>query len=237
MKKFIIEQPFWDLFPNAKIAIIVANGVNNHYPENNGEFKKILRLAQQEGEKFLTEAEFAKNKVVSVWREAFQKFKTKKGARCSIEAMLKRIGGDNPVGNINPLVDIYNSISLRYALPCGGENIDAFDGDVKLTLADGGEYFVTYGSGESAPPYPGEVVYKDNSGAICRCWNWRESERTMLTDDTTNAFLIIENVDTEREDVLKEAINELKDLSEKMLGGTYEIHILDINNKEVVVEK
>ena len=33
----------------------------------------------------------------------------------------------------------------------------------------------------------GEVVYKDNAGAICRCFNWREAVRTMLQDHTKNA--------------------------------------------------
>ncbi|HCD72205.1 MAG TPA: hypothetical protein DEQ04_06605 [Thermovirga lienii] len=41
--------------------------------------------------------------------------------------MLKRISKGEHIGTINPLVDIYNSISLRYALPCGGEDIDKFN--------------------------------------------------------------------------------------------------------------
>ncbi|MER2139103.1 MAG: methylenetetrahydrofolate reductase, partial [Succiniclasticum sp.] len=33
---------------------------------------------------------------------------------------------------------------------------------------------VTYGAGgKSEPPSPGEVIYRDDFGAVCRCWNWR----------------------------------------------------------------
>nr|WP_081468068.1 phenylalanine--tRNA ligase beta subunit-related protein [Thermovirga lienii] len=147
--------------------------------------------------------------------------------------MLKRISKGEHIGTINPLVDIYNSISLRYALPCGGEDIDKFVGDIRLTTASGNERFVPLGSNENLPPYEGEVIYKDDEGAIVRCWNWRESGRTMLTEETTNAFLCIELVDTSR---LKEFENALKDLSTLItenLGGTCKISILDVKNKEI----
>ena len=164
-----------------------------------------------------------------------QRFKTKKGARSSIEALLKRVDNGNHIGTINPLVDIYNSISLRYALPCGGEDIDTFVRDIRLTQADGGEDFITLGSDESAPPYEGEVIYKDDAGAICRCWNWRESVRTMLTENTINAFLCIELVDESRTDEFEQALESLAELVQENLGGTNKISILDISNKEISI--
>ena len=120
-----------------------------------------------------------------------------------LEAMLKRVSRGDHIGNINPLVDIYNVISLKYGLPVGGEDMDKFDGDIRLTIADGSEDFVTLGSDRSEPPYPGEVIYKDSAGAICRCFNWRESVRTMLTDDTANAFMCIETVDGASDEAFK----------------------------------
>jgi len=94
---------------------------------------------------------------------------------------------------------------------------------------------MTLGKDESEPPYAGEIVYKDDEGAICRCWNWRESVRTMLTENTKNAFLCIELVDKSRVDELKDALAELADLVEKNLGGTHQISILDINNQEISI--
>lgn len=122
-------------------------------------------------------------------------------------------------------------------MPVGGENIDAFDGDIRLAVAEGGEYFVTYGSDKDEPALPGEVVYKDNTGAICRCWNWRESVRTMLTEDVKNAFMIIEQVNNTRHDELEAALDELKAMIEKELGGTVTKHIANKENPEVVIEE
>ena len=234
MKKFILEQPYLDIFPESKIGILVCTGIDNHIVDEN-KYIDYLQEAQKEALKHIANPEFTENPVIRTWRDAFQKFKTKKGARCSIEAMLKRISKGNSIGTINPLVDIYNGISLKYGVPVGGEDIDKFDGDNRLTVADGGEEFITYGSDKSEPPYEGEVVYKDNAGAICRCFNWRESVRTMLSEETTNAFMCIETVAGEKDDVLDAALDELKTLIETELGGKVTKHILSKENPEVVI--
>lgn len=234
MKKFIIEDDFWELFPNAKIGIITCNGIDNTIKDEN-QYKDMISQGEKEALTHLTNEEFSSNEVIKVWRDAFKKFKTKKGARSSIEALLKRVSTGKGLVTINPLVDIYNSISLKYAMPCGGEDMDKFIGDIRLTKATGDESFITLGSDKSEPPYEGEIVYKDDEGAICRCWNWRESVRTMLTEDTKNAFLCIELVDEKREKDFENALKELSQLVEENLGGKSEISILHINNKEAII--
>ena len=234
MKKFIIEDDFWELFPNAKIGIITCNGIDNTIKDEN-QYKDMISQGEKEALNHLPNEEFSSNEVIKVWRDAFKKFKTKKGARSSIEALLKRVSTGKGLGTINPLVDIYNSISLKYAMPCGGEDMDKFVGDIRLTKATGDESFITLGSDKSEPPYEGEIVYKDDEGAICRCWNWRESVRTMLTEDTKNAFLCIELVDENREKEFETALKELSQLVEENLGGKSEISILHINNKEAII--
>lgn len=235
MKKFIIEDDFWAIFPNSKIGIVTCYDIDNSI-KNKDRYENMISNSEKEVSKHLQNEEFSSNEVIKVWRDAFKKFKTKKGARSSIEALLKRVSSGKNLGTINPLVDIYNSISLRYALPCGGEDIDTFVGDIKLTKAVGDESFITLGTDKSEPPYEGEIVYKDDDGAICRCWNWRESVRTMLTEDTKNAFLCIELVDEKRVEAFENALKDLSNLVQENLGGTCSISILDINNKELLIK-
>lgn len=232
MSKFIIEDEFWSLFPHAKIGTVIFHGIDNSI-QNVEVYEKMLREAEKEAHAFLSLEEFSSNPVISVWRKAFQKFKTKKGARCSIEALLKRVKKGNPIGTINPLVDIYNSISLRFGLPCGGEDIDTFAGDVRLTQENGDEPFIPLGNDGNSSPYKGEIVYKDDAGAICRCWNWREAQRTMLTENTKHAFLCIELIDETRSDDLQTALTTLSDLVSFHLGGTGRIEVLNIHNREI----
>jgi DNA/RNA-binding domain of Phe-tRNA-synthetase-like protein len=30
-------------------------------------------------------------------------------------------------------------------------------------------------------PEPGEVIWRDDDGVTCRCWNWRQCVRTRIT--------------------------------------------------------
>lgn len=234
MKKFIVEDEFWSVFPDARIGAIVCKGLDNSVKDSR-KYESMLRSAEKEACKFFGSEEFSSNPVIAVWREAFKQFKTKKGARASIEALLKRVQNGNQIGTINPLVDIYNSVSLRYGLPCGGEDTDKFAGNLRLTKAGGTEQFIPLGEEENSPPYEGEIVYKDDEGAVCRCWNWREALRTILTEETRNAFLCIELADKSRIGDLKAALSELADLVAENLGGTVRIELLDRDHKEIVI--
>jgi DNA/RNA-binding domain of Phe-tRNA-synthetase-like protein len=234
MGKFIIAEDFWTVFPDARIGVVVCQSIDNR-PNNQEHYAGLLCEAQSEALQYLTHAEFSSNPVIRTWREAFQKFKTKKGARSSIEALLKRVHNGNSINSINPLVDLYNTISLKYGLPCGGEDIDAFIGDLHLTKADGDEHFIALGEEENAPPYPGEIVYKDDAGAVCRCWNWREAKRTMLTADTKNAFLCIELVDGTRSADLSNALDDLAASVHHNLGGKCRMAVLDRHQGEITI--
>ena len=235
MSKFILKDDFLELFPDVEIGVVTAKNITNDPAElgnKNDEIYALLQQSFEEAGSFMQNEVFIENKVVAVWREAFRKFKTKKGARCSIEAMLKRVQKGNPPGSINPLVDIYNAASLSYAFPCGGEDLDTFRGDLLLTLAEGGEDFTPLGEDEPDPALPGEVIYRDDEGVVCRCWNWRDGQRTMITENTKNAFLLFESVDPERSEDLKKAMQTLADNIEKYLGGEVESFRLDKENPE-----
>lgn len=224
MQKFVAEKSFWNVLPHAAIGIMVVRDMKtaNEVPaEDAAEIARILSEANAAANKHLESNTISENQVVRVWREAYQQFKTKKGARCSIENLLKRVLKGNPVGSITPSVDIYNAISLKYALPVGGEDIDSFVGDVRLGLdSEGGMAFRPLGEDSDDPTLAGEVCYYDDEGAICRCWNWRDGERTALSDDSRNAFLVIECVDPERMNDLNAALDEFAQLMERYLGAT-----------------
>ncbi|MGC2874093.1 B3/B4 domain-containing protein [Ihubacter sp. rT4E-8] len=233
MKRLICKEDFWELFPDCKIGIVVCKGMENIYRDDETEYEKMIRDSEKEALTFLTEPNFADNRVIRVWREAYMKFKTKKGARCAIEALMKRISKENHLGTINPIVDIYNSVSLSHAMPCGGEDLDTVEGDILLTKAAGDESFFVIGSDENEPPFPGELVYKDDAGVLCRCWTWRESKRTMLTENTKNAMLCCELVDAQRYDTFVDVLACLKREVEARLGAQCEIRILDREHPEV----
>ncbi len=239
MAEFIIDQKFWDLFPQAQFGVIIARGLVNDPgkldPAVLDEIREGLNTAQRGVSRYLTADVFSDNPAVRVWREAFGKFKTKKGARSSIEALLKRAEKGKGIPSINPLVDLYNTISLNYGLPCGGEDLDQFRGDLRLTTAEGGEAFIALGDMENEPALPGEVIYADEAGAVCRCWNWRDGQRTMLRESTENAFLVMESVDPTRRQDLEAAIRSLGQAIEFNLKGNVTVYLIEGPGQPIVI--
>lgn len=239
MQKFIVEDSFWELFPDSAIGIVVARNMKSAASipnEDAAAIASLLAEANVQANHHLTSNTISENEPVRVWREAYQKFKTKKGARCSIENLLKRVLKDNPVGSITPSVDIYNAISLKYALPVGGEDIATFVGDVHLGVTEGNDAFRPLGEDKDDPTLPGELCYYDEVGAICRCWNWRDGQRTALTDTSTDGFLIIECVDPTRVADLSAALDEFAHFTERYLGATIETKsIVQRENPELTI--
>ncbi|RRD31907.1 hypothetical protein EII38_03915 [Streptococcus minor] len=211
--KVIVDDNFWEVFPDAQISILSVKGLNNQVDESQEPyFQDLLHQASKKALAFLPDESFSQNEVIQEWREAFGKFKTKKGARSSIEALLKRVSQGREFRPINPLVDLYNSISLAYALPCGGEDVASIQGDLHLGKAKGGESFFPLGAEEDAPALPEEIIYYDEAGAVCRNLNWREAQRTMLTENTKDAILVIEAVNPRQKVRAQEAMEALNQL-------------------------
>lgn len=239
MKSFIAEDSFWELFPQAAVGVVVVEGMKPaaQIPQEDVDaIAALLDRANIDAERHLTSDTISENAPVKAWREAYRLFKTKKGARCSIENLLKRVLKGKPVGHITPAVDIYNTVSLSYALPVGGEDLHAIEGDLRLKVTDGGDAFLPLGEEADDPTLPGELAYIDDAGAVCRCWNWRDGQRTALKDSSANAILVMECADPARTSDLNDALDEFAQLMERYLGASIEVRaVVDRAHPEVVL--
>jgi DNA/RNA-binding domain of Phe-tRNA-synthetase-like protein len=232
MPQFTVEESFWALLPEASIGAIVVHGIDNgpDHPTTEDLLIDVAdRVAAQLGEtspgsgeggaKRREGEEIGSLPEIAPWRAAYQSFGAKPSKyKSSIENMLRSVRAGR-IRGINPLVDLYNAVSLTHRLPCGGEDLAQIQGDIRLTRAVGGEHFIPLGADSQDPPFPGEVIYRDDIGAICRCWNWREAERTKITHETTDVFLAIEALPPVSDEQLQVAVDELSNLIERHLGG------------------
>jgi DNA/RNA-binding domain of Phe-tRNA-synthetase-like protein len=231
--RFSVESAFWSLFPAARIGVIVVRGIDN--TRAGDPCAALLADATRAAAANIGDADMATHPAVAPWREAYRAFGVKPAKfRSSIENLLRSAVAGR-LGSINPLVDCYNTVSLRYLLPCGGEDLRAIDGPIRLTRAAGGEDFVPLGSAEPQPPQPGEVIYRDDVGVICRAWNWREAERTKLTATTTDAFLCIEAIPPLTEDAHRAACDALAALVTAHLGGTAAVTVITADAPEMAM--
>lgn len=227
MKQLIIDEKLFNIFPSATIGVLRLSNVNNTKSE---EAEFFLREGEQFARKHHSDKALLDLPEMKAWREAYKTLGVKKGNRVSMESLIKRVIKGNDLPIINPLVDIYNSISLRHVFPCGGEDLRATKGNIHLTFANGDETFYQIGSDTSEPPEIDEVVYKDDLGCLCRRWNWREADRTKLTEETTDAILVVESLSSERIDDMNQALKDLEKLCKQFLGAEVKKFILSKDN-------
>lgn len=186
----VVTPEIYALRPDfAALSILVVgarNGPSNSYGAEQ------LRLACEAQDPDWGEAH------LEAWRDAYRAFGAKpQRTPCSVEALRKRAQRDGTLPPVNAVVDLYNVISLRYALPIGGEDADAYAGTPRLVVAQGGEIFDTNQNGEPKIETidTGEVIWRDDHGVTCRRWNWRQGVRTRITDDSTAMWFILERLD------------------------------------------
>lgn len=222
-----IDSKIFDLFPDVTLGIVTLHDINNK--GHNPEIEQLLRDAQSQAIAKLGNIPVTEHPAIIPWRAAYRKFGAKpKDYPSSIENLLRRILKGEQIRHINKLVDIYNVISLKFLLPAGGEDLSKIQGEILLTLASQNEQpVILLGEKEARPPHPGEVIYKDDIGTICRRWNWKEAERTKLTEKTKDAILVIEGILPEDKEKVKQAVSDLADLVKKYCGGEIQTAVYD----------
>lgn len=233
--KLMIAAPIFDEFPELVLGVVMLHNVDNS--QDDPEIPALLRQAEAALSGKFGTVPVIEHPYIAIWREAYRKFGTKpKDYPSSVENLARRVLKGANIGHINNLVSLYNTISLRHILPVGGEDLDQMVGDVLLTRAGSDETAVfLLGEKEARAPHEGEIIYKDEVGAICRRWNWKEADRTKLTPETKNAFLVIEALPPVSRDTVETAISELASLVKQYCGGAVATALLDKENREVTL--
>jgi DNA/RNA-binding domain of Phe-tRNA-synthetase-like protein len=219
-----VDADVWELAPKTAVGLVVARGIDNR--RHAAGCAAVLAAAVAAVAAGPWPDEVAAHPAVAPWRAMYAAFGAKPSKfRSGIEALL-RSARSGRLASVNPLVDLYNAVSLRHGLPVGGEDLALVRGDLVLGRAVGGEDFLPLGGDGPAPPAPGEVIWRDDAGAVCRCWNWREAARTALSSDTRDAVLVVEALGPDAAARARAAADDLAAGITERLGGACAVHLL-----------
>jgi DNA/RNA-binding domain of Phe-tRNA-synthetase-like protein len=226
---FSIQKELFDLLPDLTIGMVVATGLDNTRPS--GEIDRLLQQAIEELKRNFVGDKAQDHPRIKPWRNAFAKLGIS-GSKfpSSVESMARRVLKGDPFPQINPLVDLYNSISLKHLVPMGGHDLDTLQGNIHLRFAEGWEPFTPMGGGETVTVSKGELVYRDDKEVLTRNWVWRQCEKDKATEKTRNIFIPIDVLGEVGEQRAHEIIYELSEVIPKFLGGTLLSAILNREN-------
>src|SRR4030042_3854637 len=145
---FSVQKELFDILPNLTIGMVVAMGVDNTHCSK--EIDDILTQGIEELRRNLKVDRVQEHPRIKPWRTTFSKIGIS-GSKfpSSIESMARRIFKGDPFPRINSLVNLYNSISLKYVVPMGGHDLATLEGDIHLRFAEGWEPFTPMGGWET----------------------------------------------------------------------------------------
>ena len=179
--QFRIEPALFESFPSLVLGLVVAKGLKNS--ASDASVQAMLKDQMQEVANQFSAQTLSAIPVVKAWHDTYRQFGANpKDFRPSIETLIRMSIKAANLAGINTAVDLYNLVSLKHLIPAGADDLDRVEGFIELCFAKGTERFVQLGSGQISTPDVGEVVYRDQNDVLCRRWNWRESDKTKITE-------------------------------------------------------
>jgi lysyl-tRNA synthetase class 2 len=224
---FRIDPTIFEAFPGLHIGVVHAKGVNNSVqcPDLAEKIQKI----QKDIRSHLDIGMLAEHPKIQSWRSAYSLFGAKpKKHRSSVENLYRMTFEGKNLRSINRIVDIYNCVSLKHMIPVGGDDLSRVDGDIILRFATGDEPFYPLGSDEAQTARKGEVIYADEKEVLCRRWNWRECEKTKMTEETQDMLLVAEGLPPVTEEEMQHVITDLERLILEYCGGETQVGVLGV---------
>ena len=215
--KFKVLPEIFERYPGLNLGLVKAWGIDN--TGCSPDLEEMLRFIRSFIRKTYNSETLSAEPKINAWRNAYSSFGAKpKKYKSSVES-LYRMTLKGIDFSINKVVDIYNYISLKYMIPLGGDDLDKIEGDILLGFAAEDKQFIPLNSDIPEIPKIGEVVYMDNNDILCRRWNWRESDKTKMTERTRDVLLVIEALPPFTKEELNLITTDLAGHVKKFCGG------------------
>jgi DNA/RNA-binding domain of Phe-tRNA-synthetase-like protein len=189
---FTIDEKTFAYFPAMKLAVVIVRDVNNQFnrPEVWTELKQSWISAGKAAAEYGNPQSHLR---IKPWVEHFKALGvSRKEFPSSIEALVRRAGKGGEPMSINPLVDFYNSVSLKYLVPAGGFDLDQLDNGLELRFSRTGDEFQALDDPTVSPVPEGEISYADGSRILTRHFIWRQSKIGLILPTSKNVLLVSE---------------------------------------------
>ena len=218
--EFKVQQDVLDL--GVKIKGVRIQGINNTvYSSSLNDYidVHVKRLLENNSLESLKE-----NQVIQGFYELHKEVGIPKRKNLpASENLLKNLLKKQEFHKIDPLVDLYNLISMDTKLALGAHDLDKTEGNISLRLTQGNENYIPLGSVESKEVKAGIYSYIDDANDIICYSEIRQVDKTKVTEESKDVFFIVQGNQATTDKYLEDVAQELITVVTYYLGGTGEI--------------
>ena len=232
MKKVIIEENIFEKYLDFNRGLIVIESISND--AQNAAIDELLanEIMRRSGQVLVD------NEFVKAWDWVYESFGSNPNKYPpSIKSLARRIDKGGKIPFINSVVALFNYISIKYLVPCGGDDTDMIRGNLKLAFAAGNETFTPLGGGMPEKPDIGEIIYFDDASlnVMCRRWNWRNGDFTKIMPETKRIIINVDGISPVPYSLIISARDELAELLKKHCQAELLTGLLSVNNREMEI--
>ena len=206
-------------YPGTKFGYAVLEGVK--VSPASEEVTEAAKLIEKKVKgKYSDKASVKQSENIASFRQLYKDFGTNPNSKLnSAEAIMRRIAGGKGLYQVNNVVDTYNISSAEFELPMAAYDLESIQGKLTLRLAKDADEMVKIGDTEATPARVGEVVYADDGGVTCLSFNYRDSDRTKITNKTERVIVFVDGTADISEAKLIEALAKTVARLEIATGG------------------
>ncbi|MDS6225571.1 B3/4 domain-containing protein [Clostridioides difficile] len=232
--KFIVEKEVFDKLENVCFGVVVAKGIDN--TKEIERISNLLDISIDRVEDYFKDKKVKESEEIIPYREAFRSLGMNPNKfMSSIEAMTTRVAKNKKLPHINPIVDLGNSISLKYLLPMGAHDMDFRNDDVYVRFSKKGDKFVPFGETDVELMEEGELIYSVGDMVKTRRWIWRQGEEGKITNSSKNIFFPIDGFTDANLDKVMSAREELEKLLKEIFNCEIKVGFVDKDNPEMEI--
>ena len=254
-KTFSIEKGVFEKLPGLHIVTALVTNARNIDEEGvlRGHFESVCKM--------IGDRKLEKRGRLEVWKRYTSDLQDRgpsslfltKGARRdppvqSVQAMWSRLEQKGKSFSVNPLVDFYNTLSIKHVITGGGFDLEAMPGDLRLGLSKHGDRFLALDKDESGPPVEvdvGEVNYvvegastEITGNVVTRHLAYKQSRLGLIQERSRDVFLMFEMPPDFVDEVVPELIKDLRRLPHLYKEGndaSVYIRVLNASRHSVLI--
>lgn len=216
-KIVMVDENLYKKYKNINIGVAIIKGVNitKSLPELGSLRKDVIQTIQ----KNLNPSEVDNLINIKSYHDMYIQMNVDTRSRkSSPEALLRRIVEGKELYSVNTCVDAYNLEVILNQVSAGAFDLDKMKLPILVRESKEGEKIEIIG-GETKTLKQGEVCYYDEIGAYNMDFNYRDSERTKITENTKNLIINVEGVNDIPFENVKEALLLTVNLITEFCGG------------------
>ncbi|MEK7543393.1 MAG: lysine--tRNA ligase [Patescibacteria group bacterium] len=217
---FSIDPKVKERYPSASIGIALIRDVKIQKFNEQLETEKKEFLVSLAG---LTTEQLGQHPEIVSYRKLYKEMGIDwHSRRPSPEALLRRVALGKGLYSINTCVDAYNLVVMKHRISVGAFDYDTVKFPTILRYAGVGDEILLLGDSGATKYTSKELAYYDQDGGYNIDFNFRDAQRTMVTEATKNIWINVDGVFDITSEQVARSLHESVEKIVEYCGGTVE---------------